>query len=314
MPVLDDNQIRYFISEIQKKSDKIDYNELKYLCNSTLTNIPISIIDFKNKPFDFKQREYSGRNVIFRARARTPVDNIFPSKVSEISFIPEEGKDKIKEFGRFNKPKEPMFYGSLNYATACAEAVSKGNPFVFFKSNGSILITVGVWEFTSHLTLARIPYSEKYFLELHKIMPHDSSILGLETIKTINKKLKDDFGSDIGFDILTFFADECSKFNKVEDFNYKLSNYYSDRIFNKINEYQLSEKIDGIRYPSVVLSYEEDNIVFTPDVIESKLKFINAFEVWMVTGDRINFYPTRKRATTDNLGNLVWSGINRKSR
>ena len=75
------------------------------------------------------------------------------------------------------------------------------------------------------------------------------------------KQLKKQIGNDIGYEIHELFGNAFANFDIKTDNDYFLSNYYADRIFNQIDGFKVGEEIDGIIYPSVPSSFEENNIV-----------------------------------------------------
>ena len=298
---------RKFLSEIPNHIERLDYEQVKKLCNSMLPAIPVQVVDFNNEKFFFNQHELGGFNGIYRAREITNPKNTPYKTVSEISYIPENLKHKLTDFGRANKPCEPMFYGSLNYATACTEAITNAHDFL---SKGSTMMTVGKWIFEKPLTLVQLPYSEKVFKKFYETVNFKSEKIQLEHIEKINAESRQYFRSDIEFEVLNFFADEFAKFDNEKEHKYKISNYYTDRIFNRIPGFELPLDIDGIIYPSISLSYQEKNIVLKPDVIDTKLRFSDAMQVWVVShkdnGGGGEFIPIEQGVRADKDGNLNW--------
>jgi len=285
----------------------MDYNALKITCNEYFQSLPFPIVDFTNEKFFFRQREFSGLNVIYRARHITNENNRPHESLSDISFIPEDKLDKIKEFGRVNKPHEAMFYGSLNIPTACTEAVSKGNVFEF---KSSTMLSVGVWQFEKPLKLVQIPHSEKYFKEFYKMVNFESEKIQIDHIQENNENLRKKVGNDFDFEKLMFFADQFAKWGIKHDYEYMLSNYFADRVLGRLPEFPIDEEIDGIIYPSVAFSYQETNIVLKPEVVMNKLNFISAMQIWFVSFMKTNggaqFVPIEHGVKSDSNGKLLW--------
>ncbi len=305
------DKIRDYITRIPSHLHRLDYDAIKIDCNSYFTSLPISIVDFTNDKFFFYQLDRGGINVIYRARIITNENNKPHDTVSEISYIPTDKIDKTKKFGRVNKPYESMFYGSLNIPTACCEATTKGN--VFEKTN-SVFLTVGIWKFETPLKLVQMPHSEKYFKQFYDEVNIKSEKIQLEDIKDNNKEIRGQFEQDIDYEVLQFFADEFAKYNTNNDYEYMLSNYYADRVFNRIPAFLIDEDIDGIIYPSIALSYQEKNIVLKPEVVDKKLKFISAMQIWFVrnpnSGGGAQFIPIKQNVKADADGNLLWNHKN----
>ncbi len=301
------NQTRDFMDRIPKHLKRLDYNDLKIACNEYFQSLPFPIMDFTNEKFFFRQREHGGLNMIFRARHITNIQNRPHEELSEISHIPDDKLDQIKYFGRANKPNESMFYGSLNFPTACTEAVCKGN---VFENTNSTMLTVGVWKFETPLKLVELPHSEKYFKEFYKTVSFKSERIQLEHIQKSNEALKSKIGNDFDFEKLMFFADHFAKWDIKNDWQYKLSNYFVDRVLNRIPDLPVDEEIDGIIYPSLALSYQEKNIVLKPEVVEHKLSFFNAMQVWFIShmekGEGAQFIPIQQGIKSDKNGKLQW--------
>lgn len=107
-----------------------------------------------------------------------------------------------------------------------------------------------------------------------------------------------------------FFADEFAKWDIKHDYQYMLSNYFADRAFNRIPGLPIEDEIDGIMYPSIAVSYQETNIVLKPKVVEEKLKFISAMQIWLVSFLKNNagaqFNPIEQNVKADENGVFNW--------
>ncbi|HLG35688.1 MAG TPA: RES domain-containing protein [Bacteroidia bacterium] len=266
-------------------------------------------MDFTNEKsfFGKKQMDWGGWNVIYRARLITNKGNTPHENVSCISYIPKHNLHKIEKFGRVNKPNESMFYGSLGLETACAEAVTKGN---VFKDRKSVMLSVGVWKFETPLTIVQMPYSEKYIKMFYEKVRYKSKKIDLGHIAEVNKKQRERLEDDMSYEVLEFFADEFAKWNTTNDYEYMLSNYYADRIFNRLSGFEVEGEIDGIMYPSIALSYEETNMVLKPEVVDSKLKFIYAYQIRMDDlkdiGLGAQWNAIKRNVKADEAGRLLW--------
>jgi len=288
---------------------EIDYVELTKRMDSYLPRFPISILDFKNASFQLGQRQYGGMNVLFRARVN---ENDVPwPLIEDISYIPERKKDKIKYFGRANRPNESIFYSSTSLESACMEMVSHGANSEFLRQNGSIMMTVGVWKINNAITLAHVVHSEKYFESLRKEFKDlNFKKVTLETVKKVNQHMKQLLdNNEEAFSISEFFAEEFAKANTLDHREYMLSNYYIDRVFNRNPRYNVKEKVDGIWYPSIPSAYDETNIALLPDVVDKKMQFIHAHNMWVVFFEGINkieFIPIEQNIKADQEGRLQW--------
>jgi hypothetical protein len=286
----------------------IKYQDLISLCTKHFQSLPYNIVDFSNEDFFFNQRKYGGANVIYRARVITDKTKSPHKTLSEISFIPKDKTHKITKYGRANKPNESMFYGSLNLPTACTEVVTKGN---LVENQGSVLLSVGVWKFEHPLKLVQLPYSLKYIEELYKQISFDEPEGLISEINKSNLDIKNSLKNDEAYENLMFFADQFAKWDIKNDYEYKLSNYFSDRVFNRLENCPIDEEIDGIIYPSTIFSFQEKNIVLKPEVIENKLSFVEAMQVWFINDlgskEKAQFIPIQQRIRVNDEGKLLWN-------
>ena len=295
------------LNEFKNELSGLDYGSLTEMCNERFPMLPFFEVDFKNDLFEWKQREYGGSNVIYRARHITNDDNRPHDNVSEISYIPKSKIDKIKSYGRGNKPQESMFYGALKLPTTCVEAITKGNVLNDAKST---MLTVSVWKVEKPLTLVKIPHSEKYFKSFYEKVNFKSSKIQLEHIQNTNKEIRKQIANDSAYQDLMFFADAFAKWDIKLDHDYMLSNYYVDRAFSRIPGMPMEEKIDGIIYPSVAFSYQETNILLNPDTVDNKLKFLSAAQIWLVSFLESNkgaqFIPIEQQVKAAEDGSINW--------
>ncbi len=103
-------------------------------------------------------------------------------------------------------------------------------------------------------------------------------------------------------------ADEFAKSKINGDYDFKITNYYCDQIFDHTTLEDKITKVDGILYPSVSFSYQEMNLVLHPRAMR-KLKFINAMMVWVTYSEKqekTQFAPLEQQIKADDNGNLQW--------
>ncbi|MBU3050596.1 RES domain-containing protein, partial [Chryseobacterium indologenes] len=284
---------RGIIDELLTNGDNLPYSRIVELCNVAFPRIPISIYNFENQPFELQQMEMGGTNIIYRAREIKNKDNVPFDKASELSYIPDELLNIIKDFGRANKPGQSMFYGAFDYPVACTECIVNGKEII---AKGSTLFVVGMWKIQERLKLAQIPHSEGIFTEFYDTVDFKSETIQLQDIQKLNATIKNQINSDYDYKNLMFFADQFARFDEKN--SYKLSNYYCDRIFNNVVNLKTPQYIEGIIYPSIVNSFQKENIVLRPSVVDKKLKFIGAMLVYFVpaTGGTkgAQFHPFRQ--------------------
>ena len=160
-----------YLRQLPEHLYRLDYKDICIELNNYIPSFPVPIFEADKiyRPVESRPRDYS---IIYRARENEtfiPKEGTFklPFKtVDEISIISDSKKEKIKFFGRCNKPFEPRFYASNNFMTACMEALTNG----FTKSPTiSKSVTVGLWKITEPLVLAQINYSEKSLKQFIRI-------------------------------------------------------------------------------------------------------------------------------------------------
>lgn len=289
--------------------DKVDYNTLTAILDSYLPSIPISVIDFDNRPRAFNQI-HSPLNLLYRARLITNSGNKSFEKYEDLTYISEANQHKIKEFGRVNKPGESIFYSSTDSAVACIETFSKGKNFNLLKEKKSLLLNVGTWKIEKPMTLVRMTSPEKYF---EKFIEEAKSLnlrkVTLETVGKQNAEINKILKGEEDIKILQFFSEEFAKTEIKSHNDYKLSNYYADRIFDRNPKFKLNEKVDGIWYQSVSSSFQEINLALLPETVDTKLKFLWCDTIWVIFNPEkgnIEFIPIKQRAKANDKGLIEW--------
>lgn len=301
-----ENQIRKFMSDYPDNVRGLSYGEFVEACNLYFHHLPIMVVDFDNSPSFFNQRQYGTWNLVYRGRLITDKGNNPHQNVSEISFVPEDSLDLIKSFGRANKKNEAMFYGSFNFATACIETLSRGEDFI---KTGSAMVTIGTWKFEKPMVFAEIPPSIKHTKLFYERVKYQSKRVTEATVRERNDYLRGLLETDLDLEVLQFFGDAFAKFDIKSDEDYYLSNYYTDRVFNRVKGFDVNP-VDGILYPSVLNSYEELNIVLKPEVVNDSLRFIEGLQIWVVShlerGGGGEFIPIQQNARPDETGKIKW--------
>lgn len=307
-----------YLKRITKKLDEITYKELCIDLNDFFPSLPVSYFQ-TDKIKNLKETTVRDQSIIYRAREN---ETYIPEKatlklpfknIEEISHIPFKKRNRIKSFGRCNKPKEARFYASSSFMTAAIEAITTGfveNP----KSRG---VTVGCWKIIEPLNLAQINYSIpslKYFLQ------HDEEFYGkmIDYTTGLNdhhlNQIKEQNMYDPKFaeELMSILSDEFAKFDIKTDSDYMISNYYCDHIFERTFLDGRKSQIDGILYPSASLSYQEFNLCLHPRAMK-KLKFLNAMMVWVVHHEKtkeIEYIPLEQNAFPASDETIEWKKFN----
>lgn len=288
-----------------KQGDALDYEEVERLCSLAFPRIPISTFTFENKPFESGQSRFGGNNFIFRARLINHPSNKPFDRISDISYIQEKDLHLIKDFGRANKPGQSMFYGTFDYQIGCVEVMPSADEIY---KRRALFFVVGMWRIIDSLRLAQIPHSETVFSNFYDAVSFDSETIQIEDVRKKNREIKNQINNFYDFENLKFFADQFARFD--EGNSYKLSNYYSSRVLNHYTQFPVQEHIEGIVYPSIVNSYQHENIVLSPNIVNKKLKFHSAMLVMFTpanaNGKGAKFTPIKQNIFPDDKGNLIW--------
>lgn len=296
------------LNKLKKELTTINYSSLCETLDKLLPNIPIQVIDFDNRPNAFKQEYANGINLLYRGRIIKNEKGIPYSEVEDVSYISNSKKDKIKRYGRVNKPKEAMFYCSTKMPIACVETFSKGENLDKLKREKNLMLNVSVWKIKEKLTLAKMTSPSKFFKEFADEIDLNLENVTFEDIKQENKQVKAQLSSKES-KILEFFSEEFAQTHSKSHHSYKLSNYYADRVFNRRPKLDHGEIIDGIWFPSVPSSYQEINLVFPPEVVDEKLQFLWCNQVWVNFNSEnktIQFLPIKQRAKATEQGKIKW--------
>jgi len=308
------NEVRELLSKLNSDLVRLPYDEIKKTLNPIFTALPKIFVEFTNDKFFFNQRDYNGKNVIYRSRININNNDKPYDNVSEFSYIPPENLGTINNWGRINKPYESMFYGSFKLLAACHEIASYLN---CFNEYNECYLTVGVWEFTSPLKFVEIPPSEVNINLLYSKFKDIPELFSLkDKIKEQLLFLKSFYKFNIDYELLQYFSQSFTMIPENDDDNiYKLSNYYADRIFNKMQGCRKEDNYDGIIYPSLVNCYQEKNLVLPPNVVDEGLKFVEAISAVLVRnvddtcswGSRL--FPIKYRVKPDSNGLLDWDNF-----
>ena len=306
------------IEEILRKLEKIknnlteyDYTDLTFMLNELLPSIPVSVITLKMESDQPVLHESLNFKTLFRARPHEDhLSSVSYPTLSNISYVKEKNKHKLKGFGRVNKPEKPVFYCSTEIVTACMEGISKGVNLERLNKDWTYWLTVGQWKLKEDLTLAEVIKSPDALITLQQKAPGlNIQDRDIECTRKYYEATRKKVNDDRKFALMDFFAKEFAKTKIDDDMEYMLSNYYADRMLNKIDGFEM-QSVDGIIYPSVPRAYDDKNIVIDPDVVDRKLEFLGAtkMKVTYIPGQMINFESMQAGfgVKADKDGNLEW--------
>jgi hypothetical protein len=223
-------------------------------------------------------------------RARLCVGDMPFDRLDEISVPPEK---LITKFGRANKPGESIFYCASNLKLAAFETVQHLKESLTTR-NGNVFITLGIWRVIKPLHVAPIIHSPilhqvrkdiaKAFREHQDLMN-----LGILKQKTITSHQI----------VSQFYADQFTKENIRSHDDYKISALFANSLHRANNDIAtefLSERYDGVNYPSVATRYKGDNQAIFIEALSTKMEFHKAIHLMcrnfnFVTGEFEAFVP-----------------------
>lgn len=228
--------IKNAINEIRATDIKSSWAYEKII-HSILKIVKLPIILFKLPKNSF----------IYRARINT--DKKLFMKVSDIS-SPE--KKDVLYYGRANKPRQVLFYGSetrpvsyMEFATHLSETVPIGN---------EAMITIGAWQLSKEVQLALVfnPSSRRdnAYNKFHGEAFDDFILKTPEELRKGTVKF------------FEFIGAEYAKLADDKDESYYITCAYSNIVFGY-------DACDGIMYPSVPLGGEGFNVAIKNNIYKA---------------------------------------------
>lgn len=233
-------------------------------------------IDFFPKGFMMAGIPISKGETIYRAR----IPDEKPMQVSDLSYPP---KNKVNEFGRANRPHNPIFYAS----SGGAAAVFEQNPAPGDR------VAILKWRIKEPIILSKIGYSDEVL----------SRLKSSRDMEDIPEGLSPESESQ-GNSIMRNFLAKIFTRRVPEDqkHRHKLTAAISE-MFLKADE------IDGILYPTVEMWGNEDNLAIKTEVVEQVLEPISAeFIEIKERGDKKIETDTLDTCSTIENQELQWNG------
>lgn len=240
------------LTSYRDRLDKIEYDDIKELIKTSIRHIPICLAKLhKGAAID---------------RVRLNRDTVFFTSQDELSYISDPAviREYMKEFGRANKPHQPLFYGALestkikeNRLTAYVETSSliEDNEAVLLEGE---LFTLSRWRTIDELEIPEVVFSD----EAIKNNP--------DTAVAFQKHfdwLREEPMREIALRQLKLFSEEFAR-KKNSHHDYKISTAYADILMNEGGH-------PGVLYPSVKSGYQGQNIVLKPSVVDAFLQLAN---------------------------------------
>ncbi|RZK01448.1 MAG: hypothetical protein EOO46_20280 [Flavobacterium sp.] len=230
--------------------EEVDYDYIMDVLKNSVRKIPIPIA---------KLHQYA---TIDRAR-KNDEEKLF-TDIDQLSYIKDKDiiDNYLTEFGRANKPHEPMFYGAISSSvldkqrvTAIAET-SK----LFQDRNGcnlkGELYTISRWETKSELLVVEVVFAS----EAIKVNPDIKKAFEKQT-----EFAKEAGADDLEFytDFLVFISEQFARETKSHN-DYKIAAAYTELVLKHPD-------ICGVIFPSVQTRFLGVNVVFPPEVVDKEL-------------------------------------------
>lgn len=178
-----------------------------------------------------------------------------PKNVKELSYPPS---DKVKSYGRVNRPKRPIFYGSTSIQAIFHELnLESGDKVALSK-----------WKSKVPLLFNNVGYTKLCFKKLRskRLPPSWSEIKENDSdFDKVNKEIREYFSQEFTKDV-----------KKGEEHLYKISVAIAEKHFH-------DKLFHGLLYPSIAMLAEADNFALKPEVVDrdltiERVKFVEVFK------------------------------------
>jgi len=257
----------YLNNHLSVMEDKLSliHGLLKQTVTDDGFNLAINAIHFMIDKIPLQMVKLEAGAPIFRARAN--FGQIF-SHQQEISYNIARA-DKITA-GRFNRPLEPLFYGSLRVENpgidpvlhcaleCCKELIDDG------QAPDIQDVTVGKWLNQGMMPVLNLCFDERH-LSANPGLKHNMDRYRQELTEFISPQ-----ASEFVFRFMKFFSEQAWAVNKNES-----SYYIMNAFFYAVRYYYantLNTAIPGIIYPSAMTDGQGLNIVLVPQAVDRFLR------------------------------------------
>lgn len=252
------------------------------------------VLEFKNLLYFFKRLTSDGVTPLIEKQILFMLDNSMPfltnlrmeaefpeiykltinrnviganKRIKEVKYLTYPPKNLVKSYGRCNKPGQNIFYGALSWMTTMNEVGPRRGD----------LITSTKWRAKQNATLKYSP--------IFKNQPTDNVInpemLEVERIYEQKVSTFPPYIKEAADLLLQFITDAFTKrINPKEHLNYIISAYFSDKIFNDLD----NGRIEAIYYPSVHEKLSFQNIAIKPYVLDEKYELDEVSDFLVVMG------------------------------
>lgn len=265
--------------------NEIEYEDIKTLIKESIRHIPIVLAKLhENAVID---------------RVRLNKNTSFFTSQKDLSYITDVDiiAKYLTEFGRANKPHQPLFYGALtsekikeNRMTAYLETSTLLRDTEAINLEGE-LFTLSRWRTNQELIVPEIVFSE----EAIKENPQTAT-----SFKKHYKDLMQEPMRELALRQLQLFSQEFARKARSHH-DYKIAVAYADLLMIEGNH-------PGILYPSVQTGYQGQNLVLRADIVDKHLALTNVSTHRVhknkMQSTMANYYHTTNFG--ENNSNFVW--------
>ena len=232
--------------------NEIDYKDIKTLIKESIRHVPVALAKLhKNATID---------------RARLNNGTPFFTSQNDLSYITDKEviEKYLTEFGRANKPHQPLFYGALtsekiehNRMTAYSETSTLLRDTESENFDGE-LFTLSRWITNEELIVPEIVFSE----EAIAANPQTAASFQMHYQWLMKEPMR-----ELALKQLQLFSQEFARKARSHH-DYKISVAYADLLMSEGNH-------PGVLFPSVQTGYQGQNIVLRPDIVDKHLVLTN---------------------------------------
>lgn len=227
--------------------------------------------------------------------------------MEQLSYITDKDiiDNYMTEFGRANKPHQPMFYGAIESTlldTQRITALYEISKLLQDKNSINIpgeLYTISRWRNNEELMLAEIVFA----VEAIKTNPDTKRAFDKQISFAKQLNLPD---IDFYIEMLIFFSEQFAR-EKNTHHDYKISTAYTEIILNHPD-------VQGVAYPSVATRFMGENVVFPPNIVN---KYITVETLATQRVHKNKDYPFLNNHKNcfnpqNHPNNLIWVDVNAK--
>lgn len=256
---------------------RVNYEDIKLIIRESIQKIPLCIGNIRKGYYIDRARINEGDKLYYCEK--------------QVSYIsdPEVINNYLTEFGRANKPHEPIFYGSI-ISTLVEQprmtALWETSKLLQKKCSiniGGELFTISRFDIVEDFKILEMVFSKKAIQVNPDIRRRFQDYLML--VESIDPKL-----IEFAQQQLVFFSEQFARKTKNHT-DYKISCAYSELILDNYR-FPDGSKLSGVAFPSVQSGLTGQNIAMRPNCVDKYLKLSG---VWTV-----KIHKNRKKAVINN--------------